>query len=579
MFKKFLKIIMNKKVLPIVLIVLVGVSVTLWAFKGKGNNDSDLLEKQGQLLAEVGAYIEKLHYGPKTIDDNFSKTVFKKYLETLDADKDMFLASDIDSLKQYETTIDDEIHGAPIKFYPAVEAIYDQRLKDVRAVCDDILSKPFDFNIDESVQLEREKLAYPADEAARKEVWRKRLKYLTLDRFSDLRDERAKSVVDSVKSRTDADLEKMARTKVLQGMNRNFKRIEKTFDEAQFFNTFVSTITTEIDPHTEYFPPVEKRSFDEDMSGKFYGIGAQLKEDDDGIKISALITGTPAWKSQKIQVNDVILKVGQGAAEPVDITGYGVTDAVKLIRGDKGTEVRLTLKKADGTSQVVPIIRDEIVQDESYARSAVIEENGKKTGYIYLPEFYANYDEPDGRRCSQDVANEVKKLKDENVNGIVIDLRNNGGGYLSEVKEMAGLFIKSGPVVQVRGRDGDVTVLRDNDTSVLYRGPLAVMVNEWSASASEIFAAAMQDYKRGIIIGSTTYGKGTVQKQIPLGKPQDFFSGQSTDGALKLTFQKFYRVSGASTQLKGVTPDIILLDAYEYSKTREKDNPSALNWD
>jgi carboxyl-terminal processing protease len=578
MIKKFLKIMMNRKVLPVVLIVLIGGS--LWAFKSRGNNDGDLLAKQQQLLAAVGYILEQKHYDPKKIDDSFSKEIFKKYLETLDADKDMFLASDIDSLKQYETTIDDEIHGAPIKFYPAVEAVYNDRLKDVTAIYKEILSKPFDFTIDESVQLDRDKLSYPANETDMKEVWRKRLKYLTLDRFVDLQEERSKSVIDSVKSQTDADLEKTARAKVLQGYNRTFERIEKTFTDQEFFNMFVYTITTEMDPHTEYFPPVEKRSFDEDMSGKFYGIGAQLKQDDDAIKIASLIVGSPAWKSGKIQVNDAIIKVGQGDAGPVDITGYGTTDAVKLIRGQKGTEVRLTLKKGDGSLQVVSIIRDEIVQDEAtYARSAVVNENGKKIGYIFLPEFYADFDKPDGRRCSSDVAAEVQKLKDEHVEGIILDLRNNGGGYLYEVVQMAGLFIKAGPIVQVKDRDGNPNVLSDQDTSVLYNGPLAVMVNEFSASASEIFAAAMQDYKRAIIIGSSTYGKGTVQKQIPLGKPVDYSTGETEYGALKLTFEKFYRVSGASTQLRGVTPDVVLLDPYEYSKGREKDNPSALNWD
>ena len=578
MSKKFLQIMLNKKVLPVVLIVLIGGS--FWAFKSKGSNDNDLLAKQQLLLTQIGVLLEQKHYDPKKIDDSFSKDIFKKYLEALDPDKDILIAPDVESLKKYDTTIDDEIHGTvPIMFYPAAEAIFTKRLKETSLLCKEILSIPFNFNEEETVQLDRDKLDFPISDADKKEVWRKRLKYLTLDRFIGLQDERSKSVIDSIKKRTDSDLERVARQKVLQGITRNFERIEKTFTEEEFFNTFVYTITTAMDPHTEYFPPVEKRSFDEDMSGKFYGIGAQLKEDDDAIKISTLIPGSPAWKSGKILVNDVIVKVGQGNAEPVDITGYGVTDAVKLIRGEKGTEVKLTLKKIDGTLQVVSIIRDEIVQDEAYARSTVIEKNGKKTGYIFLPEFYADYEKPDGRRCSSDVASEIEKLKAENVDGIILDLRNNGGGYLSEVVEMAGLFIKSGPIVQVKDREGRPNILSDRDTSVLYNGPLAVMVNELSASASEIFAAAIQDYKRGIIIGSTTYGKGTVQKPIPLGKPLDYFSGQTEDGALKLTFEKFYRVTGASTQLKGVTPDIILPDTYEYSKIREKDNTSALKWD
>ena len=280
-----------------------------------------------------------------------------------------------------------------------------------------------------------------------------------------------------------------------------------------------------------------------------------------------------------MQPNDEIIKVAQGADQPVDVRGYAVTDVVKLIRGSKGTEVRITFRKADGTTQIVPLIRDEIVQDEQFARSAVINEGNAKIGYIFLPEFYVDFERPDGNRCSQDVANEIIKLKKENVQGIILDLRNNGGGSLPEVVNMVGLFIKGGPVVQVKDRNGKPAILSDNDTSVLYSGPLAVMVNEFSASASEIFAAAIQDYKRGIIVGSDTYGKGTVQRTLPLGKPLDLFSGQTEYGTLKLTFEKFYRINGGSTQLKGVTPDVNFPDEYDYLKLREKDQPSALGWD
>ncbi len=577
MKNKFFKMMLSKKMLPVVVLLMTG--GIFWAFKSRGNNDGDLLAKEQQLLAEVGVILEQKHFDPKKIDDAFSKDIFKKYLEALDPEKDIFVAADIESLKQYETTIDDEIHGAPIKFYPATEAIFTKRLQETSDMCSTILSKPFDFSVNETIQLDRDKLNFPANEAEKYDLWRKHLKYNTLNTYIDLQDQRSKSVIDSVKNQTDAQLEKQARQKVLQGVLRGFGRMQKTFTDEQFFNTFVYTITTEMDPHTEYFPPVEKRSFDEDMSGKFYGIGAQLKEDDDAIKIVSLVPGTPAWKSGKIQVNDIIVKVGQATGDMVDVTGYGVTDVVKLIRGDKGTEVKLTLKKINGTLETISLMRDEIVQDETYAKSVVINQNGKKIGYINLPEFYANFDDPDGRRCSVDVANEIKKLKAQNVEGIILDLRENGGGYLYEVVQMAGLFIKNGPIVQVKDRDGQPSVLSDQDTSVLYNGPLVVMVNEFSASASEIFAAAIQDYKRGIIIGSATYGKGTVQKPIPLGKPLDYFSGQTEYGALKLTFEKFYRVTGASTQLKGVTPDIVLPDTYDYAKIRERDNSSALKWD
>lgn len=570
---------MSKKVLPLLLVLLAG--GLLWTFTSSGKTpDDDLKAKQQQLLVMVGSILEKNHYDPKKIDDNFSKIIFKNYLNDLDPDKNLFMQSDINTLKKYETKIDDEIHGADLQFYPAAVAVYKDRLAETPAIYKEILSKPFNFTTDEKVQMEADKLSYPSDGAARKDQWRKRLKYLTLERYVDLQNQRSKAdAKDSLKAKTDAQLEADARSKVLQIMNRIYDRQTKTFSETDQFSMFVNTITDEMDPHTSYLAPVAKRSFDEDMSGRFYGIGALLKEEDGQIKISSVVPGSPAFKTGMVKENDVIMKVAQGDDEPVDITGYATTDAVKLIRGGKNTVVKLTLKKADGTLQVVPITRDEIVLDDTFAKSLLITKDGKKIGYIYLPEFYFDANRDNGARCSQDVAKEVVKLKAEGVDGIVMDLRNNPGGSLPEVVTMAGLFIKQGPVVQAKDKNGAPYIWRDNDPSVLYDGPMTVMVNEGSASASEIFAAAMQDYHRAIVVGSTsTYGKGTVQKPVPLGKP-NFFTGTGEDGALVLTFEKFYRVNGGSTQVKGVTPDIVLPDQYEYLKIRERDNESALPWD
>ena len=319
------------------------------------------------------------------------------------------------------------------------------------------------------------------------------------------------------------------------------------------------------------------------MSGSFFGIGAQLKEDNGAIKVASLVTGGPAWKSGELQVDDEIIKIAEGKSEPVDVTGYAVSDAVKLIRGsEKGSEVRLTVKKADGTIKVISLLRDQIKLDDTFAKSAII--NGPhKIGYIYLPEFYMDFENPNGAHCSDDVAKEVKKLEAENVEGIIIDLRENGGGSLPEVVKMAGLFIPNGPICQVKGRDDKPSEYRGYNKDVLYSGPLTVMVDEQSASASEIFAAAIQDYKRGLIVGSSsTYGKGTVQRTLPLNPESegDLFTKDAEDlGTVKVTLQKFYRVDGGATQLKGVIPDVIIPDRLEYEKIREKDNPSALSWD
>ncbi|PJE47321.1 MAG: tail-specific protease [Sediminibacterium sp.] len=548
-----------------------------------GTDSNEKIAQQQKLLSTVGALLEQQHYSPKKINDDFSKKVFKAYLDQLDGDKSIFIASDINGLKKFETSIDDEIHGSGIQFQPAVSAIYEKRVAETMTFYKDILAKPFDYSINESVQLDGEKLSYANSDAERKDRWRKKLKYYALERFIDLQEEREKNKgKDSFKVLPDDSLELNARTSVLKMMDRTFNRIKTTFTEDQKFNAFINVITNSMDPHTDYYPPIEKRAFDERMSNQFYGIGAQLQQDDNGIKIASVVTGGPAWKSGAIVAGDIIIKVAQGSNEPVDVSGYGTDDAVKLIRGDKGTEVRITFKKQDGTTKTVALVREKIEQDEGLARSAVIIQGSEKIGYIALPDFYANFEDKNGFKCSEDVATEVKKLKAENVKGIVIDLRNNGGGSLLEVVKMVGLFIKTGPVVQVKERDGrvDQQTWRDNDESVLYDGPLTVMVNELSASASEIFAAAIQDYKRGIVIGSSsTYGKGTVQRPIPFGRPIDFYSARTEFGAVSLTFQKFYRVNGGSTQLKGVVPDIIMPDTYEFLKIREKDNPNSLPWD
>lgn len=571
---------MNKKVWPLLLILLFGGA--FWAFTStRDRNSDDLLEKQQRLLAAIGIILKERHYDPKPINDNFSKQVFDNYLTTLDPDKTIFLQADIKELSPFSTTIDDEILAkVPLRFYPAAGAIYTKRRDETKLIYEDILSKPFDFTTNESVQMDGKKLDFPADEAARKEVWRKRIKFMTLERLVDLQQQREKSAgKDTSVNKSDKELEEKARQTVLTILNRNFNRLTKLYTLEEQFNSFVNVITDLMDPHTEYMAPVEKRQFDEEISGRFYGIGAQLREENGTVKIASLITGSPAWKSGKIQVGDEVIKVAQGNDVPVDVQGYAITDVVKLIRGSKGSEVKITFKKADGTTQVVSIIRDEILLEDTFARSAVVEDNGKKIGYIYLPDFYFDPNDPkDGPRCSVDVAKEVVKLQGEKVDGIIIDLRNNGGGSLNEVVKMVGLFIDQGPVVQVKGRDGKPSLWSDDEPGQLYSGPLAVMVNELSASASEIFAAAIQDYKRGIVIGTPTYGKGTVQTALPLGRPMDM-SGQPEYGALKITFQKFYRVNGGSTQLRGVTPDIILPDPYEYLKLREKDNPTALKWD
>ena len=576
---------MSKKSIPVVL-VLVAASFFV-AFQTQGKSDRDNPKsKYTRILRNVGVLLEQGHYSPKTIDDNFSKTILKKFVEDLDGDKNILLQGDIESFKKFESKIDDEIHGAELVSFFTISEMYIKRLKETSGLITELLAKPFDFSKDETVMLDREKLNSPKTEAERKEIWKKRLKYMTLSKYADMLDDREKNKAKAdFKFKADSTLEREARDAVRKQIDRFFATKITRENNDENFSTFVNAITGNMDPHSNYFAPVDKRSFDESMKGSFYGIGAQLKEDDGKIKIANLISGGPAWKGGDLKPEDEIIKVAQGNEEPVDVTGYSVTDAVKIIRGSKkGSEVRLTVRRLDGSVKIITIIRDEIKLDDTFAKSAII--NGvNKVGYIYLPEFYVDFNNPNGAKCSEDVAREIEKLKAENVSGIIMDLRGNGGGSLPEVVKMVGLFIEDGPVCIVKGRGEDKPYQwKDKDRSVLYSGPLTVMVDEFSASASEIFAAAIQDYKRGIIIGSTsTYGKGTVQRNIALNPDSEnsLFPNKNAEdlGSVKLTLQKFYRVNGGATQLKGVTPDIVIPDRLEYLKFREKDNTAALPWD
>jgi carboxyl-terminal processing protease len=574
---------MSRKFLPILFTMMgIGVFVT---FKSSGLTEHEPKSKYEKILFNVGVVLKQGHYSPKKIDDAFSKEVFHKYLSDIDPDKTIFSQKDIDGFKKYETVIDDEIDGnAKLESFYAITSVYNTRVDELSKGYQKYLSSPLDYSKEESVVMDGDKRSYARNEAEKREFERLRVKYLVLSKYTDLLDEREKNgdKKDYVR-KADSTLEREARQKVMKQLDRYYANLKVHNTQDDLFSDFVNAITSDMDPHTSYFMPIEKRSFDEQISGTFYGIGAQLKDDEGKIKIASIITGYPAWKSGNVKVDDEVMKIAEGKADPVDVTGYTVQDAVKLIRGSqKGSEVRLWLKRADGTIHIVSLLRDKISLEETFAKSAII--NGDhKIGYIFLPEFYADFNDPTGRRCATDVAKEIEKLKAEHVEGIIMDLRNNGGGSLNDVVDMAGLFIEDGPICQVKGREEKTMILRDRDNNILYSGPLAVMVDELSASASEIFAAAIQDYKRGIIVGSPTYGKGTVQRTISLDPDYEnslFGKDKEGLGDVKLTFRKFYRINGGATQLRGVVPDVNIPDRLEYIKPlREKDNPSALSWD
>lgn len=563
-----------KKIKYLVLLVPSVVLLSL-AFCFKHSKESD-----NGITPTIIEILENYHYEPQAINNGFSKKLFKLYLKRLDNNKRFFLQTDIDSLIQWETELDDQAKKDEFTFFDKANEIHLKRVNAIEVWYKDILSKPFDFKVKENFEFNEDSSQFLKSESELKEFWRKSIKQQVLERLYNKLEVQENATLKKdtiVKIKPYDTLEKIAREEVLKTHNDWFSRLKK-FNKKDKKSLYINCITELFDPHTNYFPPKEKENFDIRMSGKLEGIGAQLQEKDGFLKVSSIVPGSASYKQGELKAGDIILKVAQGADEPVSVVNMDIDDAILLIRGKKGTEVRLTVKKPDESIKIIPIIRDVVVLEEGFAKSAIINVNNKKYGYIYLPTFYADMDDRKGRFCSVDVAKEVEKLKKDNVEGIILDLRNNGGGSLQDVVDMGGLFIDKGPITQVKARGAKFEPLSDNDGKVMYDGPLTIMVNENSASASEILAAAMQDYKRAAIIGNTTFGKGTVQRFIDL---DGILSGSNSEssGSLKITIQKFYRINGGTTQLVGVTPDILIPDRYKYIEFGEKDNENPLGVD
>ncbi len=569
---------MRKKILKSLAVTL---SIALFSF-----SVVNLAFDKNQIILDiVMSGLDNAHYSPQKIDDNFSVKFFDLYTKRLDPTKLFLMQADIDNMAKYKTQVDDQIKAETFELFNLSNELKARRILEKEAWYKEILSKPFNYKIEEEYETDGEKASFAKNEAELKNKWRQSLQYQTLARLNELMV--AQEKIKEVKAKRDTDavvkpfdsLEVEARAKVLKANNDWFKRLKK-LNKKDRYADYVNTITAMYDPHTEFFPPKEKKMFDQSMSGQLEGIGARLQQKDDYIKISELVVGGPAYKQGDLKAGDLILKVAQGKKEPVDIVGMDIDDAIDLIKGKKGTEVNLTVKKMDGSIKTISIIRDIIELDETFAHSAIMQNEKNKVGYIRLPSFYSDFTRNGAHHCSQDIKNEVLKLKAENVHGIVLDLRDNGGGSLQEVVEMAGLFIKQGPIVQVRKKGGETEQLKDNNPDQIYDGPLVVMVNRNSASASEIMAAAMQDYKRAVIMGTQSFGKGTVQNFLDLdGYLLQQFDSLKPLGSVKVTIQKFYRINGGATQLRGVMPDINLPDPYFYIETGEKELDNPMPWD
>lgn len=560
-----------------VVLLITALSAILWSFMPNKKEDP---EKDRLLLELLTFVLEKGHYDPIVMDDTFSKNVFKEYLNALDPSKRYFVQSDIDEFKKYELEIDDMVKSKDLKFFELTYTRLIERIGESRKVYKDVLDKPFDFSKDETINTDYEKMPFSKNRSELKNRWEKQLKLSVLSSLTDkLKLEEDKKAKDAgYQMKTMAELEKDSRETTLKSLDEYFDFVGE-LDRNDWFSVYINAIVERFDPHTFYFAPEEKDKFDISMSGTLEGIGARLQKKNDITEISELIPGGPAWRGKELEQGDLILKVAQGDAEPVDVVGMRLDDVVKKIKGKKGTEVRLTVKKVDGTIKVISIVREVVELEETYAKSSVVKQGDKTFGVIYLPKFYINFENKDNRDAFKDVAKEIERLKAAGVEGIVMDLRDNGGGSLQTVVDMVGLFIEDGPVVQIKSSGKRKEVLYDKDSRVQWDGPLVVMVNNFSASASEIFAAAIQDYKRGIVIGSKhSYGKGTVQNLIDLN--QFVRSNSYGDlGALKTTTQKFYRINGGSTQREGVLSDIVMPDRYSYIDMGERDIENAMPWD
>ena len=538
-------------------------------------------------------HLETNHFARKKIDDQVSEAAFGLYLKQLDGQKSFLLKRDFEELKKYSRSIDDQINSGKVDLPSKAAAVLSERIPVVQVMVKEILAGSFDFSVKEFIETDAEKIDFCETDAELKERWRKILKYQALQQLTDQSEKNLSDMTKSglqdktetAKKPDETRLSDSVRDKLLKTYDLLFSRLAAK-NQAEYNEEFFNAFTHSFDPHTEYMPPMNKEDFDIRMSGSLEGIGATLKEDENYIKVVSVMAGGPASKQGELQAEDIILNVGEGIGEPVDIIGMKVKDAVRLIRGKKGTEVRLTIRKPDNKTLSIALVRDIIQIEDAFVKSTAIETGtGDSFGYIKVPSFYRDFGKggsgTEGKNSTDDLKAELKKLKEQNISGLIIDLRNNGGGALTDAVKMAGLFIKTGPVVQVKNSDGKSLTLGDEDPDIMYTGPLVVLVNSISASASEILAGALQDYKRAVIIGGDhTHGKGTVQTIVDFDSQMRLFHPDYKPvGALKLTTQKFYRISGESTQYRGVKPDLILPDVLSGLRTGEQYLDHALPWD
>lgn len=551
-----------------------------WGFYPRAQQAEDFRKEQVvmNLMYQV---LNSSHFAPEKINNDFSHKVFDRYVEELDIGHRFFVQSDLEALSRYRDMLDQQYKSTSFNFYQVARDIFKRRQQQVQRYYRSILKEPFDFTQKEFYNTKEENKSPAADTLALRDRWRRYLKYRTMVRLEEYLEAR-ENKADTVAKKSRAELEEKAREKVLETHNQWFENLRE-MDQIDWVTGYLNAFATEYDPHTRYFPPRQQEDFEINMTGQLEGIGAQLQEKGDYIEVTKIITGSACWRQGDLEVGDKILRVAQGnnPDEPVDMVGMNVRDAVEYIRGPKGTKVILTVRKLDGSRMTIPIVRDVVELESTFAKSAILGQGEQKIGYIRLPKFYVSFYSDHNRDVSDDVKAELQKLKDAGVKGVILDLRNNGGGALNEVVEIVGHFIDEGPVVQVKPSGQKPKILADKNSGLIYEGPLAVMTSRFSASASEIFAAAIQDYQRGVIIGSkSTFGKGTVQNVLDMDRAVgNAYQSLKPLGALKVTIQKFYRINGGTTQKRGVIPDLVLPDTYGDMPMGESTRETALPYD
>ena len=553
------------------------VSLVIYYEVSNVNFSSDEPNKDKLLIDLVSYVLDKLHYDPKIINDDFSVNVYDDFINAVDSQKRFLLKSDIELFSQYRLLIDDQINSSDIAFFNLVHETLKTRIDEVEGFYEEILEVPFNFQVNEEINLDYDNLEYAENSNKLKKIWRKRLKLSALDGYAS-----KKEINDQEKENdkltSDSEIEIESRSSIANNL-KDFFQFNSELERSDWFSIYLNTIVTQFDPHTSYLAPEAKEVFDQNISGKFQGIGARLFKRNQQVEISEVIIGGPVWRDNLLNVGDIIIAVAQSLEEePTEISLMKLSDATDLIKGEKDTNVYLTVKRVDGGVEQVEITRDIVELAETYAKSSLIKDDISSYGLINLPRFYVDFDDYGERNAASDIKKEILGLKSKGINGLILDLRNNGGGSLKTVVDITGFFIEKGPVVQVKSIGGRKEILTDNDPSVIWDGPLIVLVNEFSASASEILAAALQDYNRAIILGSKqTYGKGTVQNIINL---NNVISGNTYGdlGSLKITTDMFYRINGGSTQLEGVKSDLVFPNRYSYIDIGEKDLENPLNW-